>query len=129
MSNLSAILAPKTRNKKGEKDAQYNGVKLSKEHVAELYRVLGVELDTAGSVVLDRMIAEVTGEPLPEESQGSTDGSKFIGKKMSIKPSEDATVFDSHLKLCEALNVPATTAGADMFRVILEAFLKKTGNL
>jgi len=127
MGSLSDALKPKVRATKGEKDSQYNGIKLVKEHVAELYNMLNFSLDVPGSAVLDAMVAELTGEEVPEDSKQSADGSKFIGKKMSIKTEEDATVFDNHIELCKALNIPATTPGADTFRIVLQKFLEKRG--
>ena len=126
MSKLAEALKPKARVAKGEKDSQYNGIKLQKDYVEELYKMVKFDLGVPGSAVLDAMIADLTGEEIPEESVVATDGSKFIGKKMSIKaPDAEATVFDNHVKLCEALGIPATTTGADTFRVVLQKYLEK----
>ena len=108
------------RSKSEEQTAQFDGIKLAKEDVAELYEVLGLESGSPGSEAFELMIEQVTGIASPNRESKSSDGSKFIGKKLSIvEPTEKDTVYTNHVVLCQKLGLPANSSGAVVFRHML----------
>lgn len=127
MSSLREALVAKSRNKNENPTSQFDGVKLAKEHVGELYETLGLEPGSAGAEAFEAMVEIATGQTSPERAEkASADGSKFIGKKLSLSNTDKDTVFTSHVKLCEAMKIPATSSGAQVFRALLTAVLDKT---
>lgn len=122
---LKDALSSKPRSTNEARTSQFDGIKLSKDDVSELYKLLGLEPGTSGAEAFEGMIETVTGQTSPERQERSADGSKFIGKKLSLTNTDKDTVFTSHVKLTEALSLPATASGAQVFRALLEKFLTK----
>jgi len=121
MALIQALSASK-RTKNANPTSQFDGIKLQKEDVGELYEILGLDAGSPGSEAFEAMIEKVTGEESPDRVNKSSDGSKFIGKKLSIKaPDEESTVFDNHVALCEKLGIPANSSGAQVFRHLLSS--------
>lgn len=119
MSLINALSTQK-RSKNENPTSQFDGIKLAKGDVAELYEILGLEAGSPGSEAFEVLIEKVTGIESPTRAAKETDGSKFIGKKLAITDAtKKSTVFDNHNVLCEKIGLPVNASGAQVFRHLL----------
>lgn len=118
---LSDALSSKGRKKGGIPTTQFDGMKLAKSDVADLYALLGLPEEAPGAQAFETIVATAIGSEAPErEDAAAADGSKFIGKKLSLAKTEEDDEFTSHAVLCEQLGIPATSQGSQVFREALE---------